>query len=174
MSLLHLIALLLALHVALSDLHARRVSNRALLVALCAGAIALGTPWTGLPVSAALIGGLLGLAALLPFHLMGWMGAGDVKFFAILGFLLGWQSLLPIWVLASLLAGIHAVAILLARRVGPPAIVSLSHWPPLSTARTWWRQASAARQGRRGAPYAAFLSVGTGVLLLVPGVFDHG
>ena len=37
-------------------------------------------------------GAALGLVALLPFHALRWMGAGDVKFFSVLGLMLGWQT----------------------------------------------------------------------------------
>jgi Flp pilus assembly protein protease CpaA len=50
-------------------------------------------------------GAALGLLALLPFYALRWMGAGDVKFFAVLGLMLGWQALLPVWLVASLAAG---------------------------------------------------------------------
>ncbi|KAF1685437.1 prepilin peptidase [Pseudoxanthomonas broegbernensis] len=174
MSPLHLIALLLALHVALSDLHARRVSNRALLAALSAGAIAMCTPWSGMPASTAALSALLGLAVLLPFYRLGWMGAGDVKFFATLGFLLGWPSLLPIWIVASLLAGAHAVAVLATRRNeawAPARAFQRRGWLPAQAVRAGTRMAS---RDRTGAPYATFLAIGAVVLLLAPEVFRHG
>lgn len=98
------------------------------------------------------------------------MGAGDVKFFAILGFLLGAKALLPIWVIGSLIAGVHAVLILLSR-----------HWP-LQTVPGWepaqnWfstsafgRRMTSARQGRKGLPYAAWLGVGALITVFNPGL----
>jgi hypothetical protein len=82
---------------------------------------------------------------------------------AVLGLLLGWHALLPIWVVASLAAGAHAVAILLGRQLGMhlPMRVQLQ----VSRASEQWqthpalRGMEAARQGRRGIPYAAYLAL---------------
>ena len=90
------------------------------------------------------------------------MGAGDVKYFAVLGLLLGAAPLLPIWIIASLLAGAHATCVIVARRIAP----ALSHSGPrpetdnavsrrLQPVIAQWRQA---RQGRVGIPYAAYLA----------------
>lgn len=148
-------ALWLSVMVAASDLYARRVPNGLLLGALFGASLYLALAWPA--AGAASFGGSLlglaaGLVALLPFYLAGWMGAGDVKFFAVLGFLLGWPSLLPIWVIASLLGGVHAVGVLLARRWAPP-----QGWRQLAVPSAHWQ---AARQGRQGMPYAAYLAAG--------------
>jgi len=110
------IAVMLGLQVVCTDLYARRVPNRGLLAAAVAGSVAmlmLPGVSTGLPE--AMAGLLLGLVVLLPFHLVGWMGAGDVKLFSVLGLLLGGNALLPLWTIASLLAGAHAVISIAAR-----------------------------------------------------------
>lgn len=52
----------------------------------------------------ALYGFALALIALLPFHLMGWMGAGDVKLAAALGIWLGNDLLIPTWAISTLMA----------------------------------------------------------------------
>src|SRR5690606_23860436 len=84
LAILPALALLLSLMVVISDLYARRVPNAWLWATLLVGAAWLlvawiqggGTPWL------ALLGLLIGLGALLPMYVFGWMGAGDVKFFA--------------------------------------------------------------------------------------------
>jgi len=116
----------------------------------------------------ALAGLLIGLVVLLPGYIFGWMGAGDVKFFAVLGFLLGAKALLPIWIVGSLLGGIHALA-----------IVGSRHWVrnygyPLASLQTsinesrLWQQVLAARQGRVGLPYAAYMAMGALLVVFVP------
>ena len=55
-----------------------------------------------------------GLAISLPFHLLGRMGAGDVKMLAVLGAWIG-PLLLPVWLIASLSQGLHALARLALR-----------------------------------------------------------
>ena len=148
------------------DLRARRVPNWLVLagLALAAALIGLG------PVRAlasdwrdALLGGAIGFAVYLPLYAMRWMGAGDVKFFAVAGLMCGWHGLLPVWVVGSVLAGLHALLILMARRVdaaSPAAWLLMRACPPLAR----WDGALA---GRRGIPYAAYMAVG---LFCLPGV----
>jgi prepilin peptidase CpaA len=106
----------------------------------------------------------------LPFHLIGWMGAGDVKYFAVLGLLLGWDALLPLWLVSSLLAGVHVLAIGMVRpleRVMPLRLQLLRQ----RATQQWQRHPAVrhmhgARQGRAGIPYAAYLALATVVLVL--------
>jgi prepilin peptidase CpaA len=96
------------------------------------------------------------------------MGAGDVKFFAVLGFLLGAKALLPIWIIASLTAGMHAALILLSRHEllqTVPGWIPARHW--LSTS-TFGQRVTSARQGRKGLPYAAWLGVGALITIFNP------
>ncbi|AWH29434.1 A24 family peptidase [Stenotrophomonas sp. YAU14A_MKIMI4_1] len=168
MTLLGLLAIGLCLRVAISDLYARRVPN-AWLLAACA----LALPWllvsqltaTPQPLAAHLLGAVLGLLALLPFHLLRMMGAGDVKFFAVLGLLLGWQALLPAWIVASLAAGLHAGIVVASRLLAPrlPATLQAQHWQ----AHPALRDMQQARQGRTGAPYASYLALAAIGWLLV-------
>ncbi|KAF1016803.1 MAG: hypothetical protein GAK31_00061 [Stenotrophomonas maltophilia] len=166
MTLLGLLAIGLCLRVVISDLYTRRVPN-AWLLAMSAAAIVtlLAGQFVGpaLPWASHLLGALLGLAALLPFYAIGWMGAGDVKFFATLGLLLGLHALLPVWIIASLAAGAHALAVIGSSRL--PLLLP----QPLQLQwerghRCWQRHPSvqhmqAARQGRNGIPYAAYMGM---------------
>lgn len=169
--LLHALVIVLCALTIASDLYAHRVRNSWLLVALLLGACWM--IWTSVQDAAtlpwnALAGFLIGLVVLLPVYLIGWMGAGDVKFFAVLGFLLGAKALLPIWIVGSLLGGIHALA-----------IVGSRHWVrnygyPLASLQTsinesrLWQQVLAARQGRVGLPYAAYMAMGALLVVFVP------
>lgn len=164
----------LCVQVASSDLYARRVSNRWLLA--CLALLVLLLCWQGAGMArwreAGL--GLLCAAALLPFYAMGWMGAGDVKFFAVLGALLGPALLLPVWILASLAAGVHAICVMSAPRIltrvplGLRFVVEntqgrLHAWPP-------HQRMLAARHGRRGIPYAAYLAVAACAVVFTGGL----
>jgi prepilin peptidase CpaA len=146
-----------------SDLYSRRVPNSAIFVGFALGASVLVVAWahgTGGPPWPALLGLLIGFASLLPFHIFGWMGAGDVKFFAILGFLLGAKALIPIWIIGSLIAGGQAALILLSRH---RLVQIMPGWVPTQnwiSASSLGQRMTAARQGRRGLPYAAWLGVG--------------
>lgn len=121
-----------------------------------------GPPWP------ALLGLLVGLAAMLPFHVIGWMGAGDVKFFAVLGFLLGVKALLPIWVIGSLIAGVQSVLVLLSRHWLSQTIPAWGVTQTRLSNSIFGQRMLAARQGRKGLPYAAWLGVGALVVILNP------
>ncbi|WMJ69489.1 prepilin peptidase [Stenotrophomonas sp. 24(2023)] len=166
MTLLGLLAIGLCLRIAISDLYARRVPNAWLLgtsalamVALLAGQF-IGPPAAWMPH---LLGALLGLVALLPFYAIGWMGAGDVKFFAVIGLLLGMHALLPVWIIASLAAGAHAVAVLACARL--PLVLPTPLQLQWERSHRYWRnrpsvqRMQGARQGRQGIPYAAYMGI---------------
>jgi prepilin peptidase CpaA len=166
MLLFAMLATTLSMRVIASDLYARRVPNRWLLGALLLGALLLA--WLAMHQGIASIaphaaGLLLGLCSLLPFYVMRWMGAGDVKFFAVLGFLLGWQALLPVWIGASLLAGVHAVAVYSWRSLRlylPLRLTLLQHNAAQHRALApALHQLQQARGGRQGIPYAAYLGL---------------
>ncbi|WP_282276546.1 prepilin peptidase [Stenotrophomonas sp. PS02297] len=171
------IAVILGLQVIYTDLYARRAPNRGLLAAAMAGILTmLVLPSASTGLADAMAGLLLGLVLLLPFHLIGWMGAGDVKLFSVLGLLLGGSALLPLWIIASLLAGVHATAWIAAKnRVFPDFI---ANYPPAIRAYRFVneselsRKMKASRKGRRGIPYAAYLGVAT--LLVVFTGISHG
>lgn len=159
------IAGVLAVAVIFSDLYARRVPNKALLVALCFGAVVVSLQVDAASHAVQAITGLaLGLAALLPFYLLGWMGAGDVKFFAVLGFLLGASSLLPIWLCSMVILTIHGIAQYAWRRTALwRGAVMMANFPGSALC---MQQASGrlherfvqAQGKRKGMPYAAHLS----------------
>ncbi len=164
MTLTYLTALLLGVQVAISDLLARRVSNRTLLAVL-AGVAAMQLLQFGSPPSLAdcLLGGVIGLATLLPFYAVGWMGAGDVKLFSVIGLLLGSTALLPIWIIASLAAGLHALVAIcwpLAAGYAPLPLQRMVLSLQGSGRVTDWRMdLRSARRGRQGIPYAAYLGL---------------
>ncbi|MEG2805402.1 prepilin peptidase [Stenotrophomonas sp.] len=175
MSLLPVLALLLSVQVAISDLYARRVSNRWL---LGVGALALAwllAAWmTGTATPGQhLLGLVLGLLALLPFYAIGWMGAGDVKCFAVLGLLLGAPALLPVWIVASLMAGLHASVVVVAPAVRAQLPLR-AQWMQARVRERWHagptaHRLLALREGRAGIPYAAYLGVATLGYLIASG-----
>ena len=163
------IAVLLCGTVIISDLYARRVPNKALLIALCLGAVVLLLQVLSgkAAASIALAGLALGLAALLPFHLLGWMGAGDVKFFAVIGFLVGPLDLVPIWLLSMVLLTVHGIGVQVWRlsthwRTGLLAASIADGGQRIWQCTERWNQRLKQAQGaRRGMPYAAHLGLST-------------
>src|SRR5579863_6654992 len=103
-----------ALAVVLFDCQLRHIPNWLVIVGL-AGACVLGasgySPFN-IDLSDAALGLTAGLLALLPFYLIGLMGAADVKVFATLGAWCGIHALLALWIVASLAAGVHALYLL--------------------------------------------------------------
>lgn len=98
------------------DLSTRRVPNPlTLLLAVCGVAFA-ASGLSGLSIGASLAGFALGLALMLPGHLFGATGAGDVKLFAALGALIGPAHIATAFVYTALAGGILAVVIAIRRR----------------------------------------------------------
>ena len=99
---------------AIVDLWSRRVPNR-----LTAGVAALGITLaamglSGLSPMAAVAGMVVGLLLMLPGHVIGATGAGDVKLLAALGTLLGPRGIVVAFVYSALAGGI--LALIVARR----------------------------------------------------------
>jgi prepilin peptidase CpaA len=160
---LQVVATVLCLLTIASDAIEHRVRNAWLLAALVLGAGWINWSWlseNGAPPWTAGVGLLIGFLVLLPFYVMRWMGAGDVKFFATLGFLLGGKALLPIWIIASVLGGVHAIAILLSRLVMRHAGTGLTAWQAQIGQSYLWQRVLTARNGRKGLPYAAYMAIG--------------
>lgn len=159
------LALLLALLAIGYDLYARRVPNTVLLGALGVAVmwqLAGLTGWTAVTAPGLAEAGLaLGaaLAAMLPLYALGWMGAGDVKLMAVLGFLLGLKPLLIVWVLANIIVGTHTFLIIATRFV-------VRRQPQLASLQLSWQNSGICRrierphQGRKGMPFAAYLGIG--------------
>ncbi|WP_133649125.1 A24 family peptidase [Paraburkholderia flava] len=142
--------------VAVSDCRSRRVSNTLVaagLVAALASAFLFHGPF-GLTPMQAVTGMIVGLAALLPFYMLGVMGGADVKVFAVLGAWCGIHALLTLWIVASLIAAVHAIALLVITRTRVSSLVQQG-------ARTF--QVA----GHRSTPYAACLSVPAIALLAI-------
>lgn len=155
------VELIWLLPVIVYDFYQRRVPNWLVLAggALALTALSLGQQPVGVGWIDAMAGAALGFGFLLVFYAAGLMGAGDVKFAGALGLWVGWQGLLPIWLGASLLAGLHGVLWL-----------ALQRWP-------WFPQLALALSGRpkeseegksrkRVIPYAAYLAITAGIWIV--------
>lgn len=143
------------------DILFRRVPNQLIILALLLHAVDLIftrsgiggiTPWQSL------LGGLVGLLIFVPLYAMKAMGAGDVKFFALLGLLLGPKFLIPLWLISSLLAGIHALCFYFTQHnvISMPGLDNLKQRIFLSKK---YQRMIQMRHGRQGIPYAAYLAV---------------
>ena len=151
------------LAVAAFDFHQRRVPNWLSLAGAAAAITALvfnSQPF-GIGWGNAAGGAAVGFGVLLMLYATGVMGAGDVKFAGALGLWVGFAPLMPIWVGASLLAGVHAALWLALHRwpVVPRLAIALSGSPQVETAVATPK--SSRRTPQRHIPYAAYLSLAT-------------
>lgn len=108
--------------VAVCDVRSRRVPNALVLagfVAAVAAACARAGP-LHIDTGAALLAAALGFVALLPFYLLRVMGAADVKVFAVLGAWCGKEALVALWLVASIAALVHVLALLIATHARRP------------------------------------------------------
>lgn len=115
----------------------RRIPNFLVAAGLCIALLGLvfqgQTPFGAKPM-VSLAGAAAGLVVMLPMYALRVMAAGDVKLFAAIGALFGFWALLPVWLVASLLAGGHAVLCVTTRRLVPqhtvtPALDAFSRLP---------------------------------------------
>lgn len=170
---LQALALLLAILAIGHDLYARRIPNTVLL-----GILVVAVAWQGIVLAGwmpASVPGLangslalvLALAAMLPFYALGWMGAGDVKMMAVLGFLLGWKGLLAVWLAANVLVIMQTALIFAGRFL-------MKRQPQLALLQANWQQSDLyqfiqkPRQGRHGMPFAAYLGIGVFICVFFP------
>lgn len=98
------------------DLRTRRVPNALTGTLAAAGLAAAASGASGLSVTASLAGVGLGVLLMLPGHLLGATGAGDVKLFAASGALLGPGALVTAFLYTALAGGALAVAVAMRRR----------------------------------------------------------
>jgi len=103
-----------ALAVVLFDCLLRRIPNWLVIAGLAVACVlvASGHSPFHIDLSDAALGLTVGVLALLPFYLIGLMGAADVKVFATLGAWCGFHALPALWIVASIAAGIHALYLL--------------------------------------------------------------
>lgn len=100
---------------AVCDLRTRRVPNP-LTLALGAAGVALAATGAGrIGIAGVLLAGALGLLLMLPGHLIGAAGGGDVKLFAAAGTLLGPGGTLRAFAFTLMAGALLALAVALAR-----------------------------------------------------------
>ena len=100
---------------AVIDIRHRRIPN-VVCVATAATGLALSTVGiSSIPVTSALAGLAFGLLIMLPGHVFGATGAGDVKLFAAAGTLLGSGRIVTAFLYVAIAGGVLAVAIAIQR-----------------------------------------------------------
>jgi len=102
---------------AVVDLYTRRIPNPLTLGITVAGLMLAALGFSPLTMSQALVGFLVGLVLMLPGHVIGATGAGDVKLFAALGTLLGPKGIAVAFLYTAMAGGALAVLVALRRRL---------------------------------------------------------
>jgi prepilin peptidase CpaA len=98
------------------DLRTRRIPN-ALTGSLAVVGISLAAMQLGpIGLGGALVGCLLGFAFMMPGHIFGGTGAGDVKLFAAAGALLGPAATMRAFLYTAIAGGVLALIVALRRR----------------------------------------------------------
>jgi prepilin peptidase CpaA len=101
---------------AVIDLRTRRIPN-ALTGALAVAGIGIAAAQLGpVGLGGALVGCLLGFAFMMPGHLFGATGAGDVKLFAAAGAMLGPATTVRAFLYTAIAGGVLALIVALRRR----------------------------------------------------------
>lgn len=98
------------------DLRTRRVPNQLTLAIGVLGLALAASHVTGVTVTGALAGCVLGLLLMLPGHVIGATGAGDVKLFAAIGTLLGPMHIVVAFIYTAIAGGVLAVIVAARRR----------------------------------------------------------
>ena len=101
---------------ALVDVYTRRVPNLLTFGVAVLGLVLAAIHGTGVSLWSAIGGFALGLVLMLPGHIVGATGAGDVKLFAAIGTLLGPTRVGVAFVYTAIAAGILAFVVALRRR----------------------------------------------------------
>jgi prepilin peptidase CpaA len=97
------------------DLQTRRVPNWLTLGITALGISLAAAHWTDRSIAAALGGFAVGLLVMLPGHIVGATGAGDVKLFAAVGTLLGPAGIAAAFVYTAVFGGALALTVAVLR-----------------------------------------------------------
>jgi len=147
---------------AVSDVRARRVSNRLNLAILLVGLL-LARPWPLTPggLASGLSGVAVGMAIWFPMYLLSLVGAGDVKLLAASGAWLGLAGTVTASIGTALAGGVLGLVWIVVRQGAGPAMMAVAHAfraPSLLQLRPMDR--------RERVPYAVAIAVGVSIAWL--------
>jgi len=96
---------------ALIDSMRRKIPNGISMGTAATGVALAATGVSGISLTSSLIGFCLGFTLMLPGHVLGATGAGDVKLFAAAGAVVGAGQIIPAFLLTAIAGGLLAVGI---------------------------------------------------------------
>ena len=97
------------------DVRTGRIPNALVAATALVGLSLTAFGWSGGSFGASVAGLLLGAALMLPGHLVGGTGAGDVKLVAALGTLVGPQAIVMTWIYSAIAGGVLACMVAMRR-----------------------------------------------------------
>jgi prepilin peptidase CpaA len=147
---------------ALFDIRERRIPNWVILFGLIGGLV-FGAFQSSTQFLFSVTGFVAGILALMIPFAFGWMGAGDVKFFAAVGALLGYKTLPRIFFYSCIVA---AVIALIAMALGQVRQISFKHfWNDCKfmflSLRIGLLNSTAVNSGRYSVPWGVAIGAGT-------------
>jgi prepilin peptidase CpaA len=154
-----------------TDLSMRRIPNAILLPALMTS-LFLNSVAGGLPGLADSIAGLvIGILMLMPLHILGRMGAGDIKLLGVVGSVLGAWGAIVAGFATMMAGGILAVLYLIWLFVKPGVVARLSRLVRFDAVEQGTPGDFLTRQNVRAAeiPYALAIAAGTFATLVYMG-----
>ncbi len=98
------------------DLRSRRIPNQLTAAMAVTGLALAAAGWSGVSIPASVAGLVAGLGLMLPGHLLGATGAGDVKLMAATGSILGVHLIVNAFLFTAIAGGLLAVMVALQRR----------------------------------------------------------
>ena len=96
---------------ALVDTARRRIPNAISLGTAAGGVVLAASGASGISLTSSLLGFFLGFLLMLPGHVLGATGAGDVKLFAAAGAVVGAGQIIPAFLLTAIAGGLLAFGI---------------------------------------------------------------
>jgi prepilin peptidase CpaA len=146
-----------------TDVRTRRIPN-ALTGSMAAAAFGIAAMGFGVTPAQAALGLLVGLAVMMPGHVIGATGAGDVKLLAAIGSLVGPSLALRVCLYSAVAGGVLAVAVAARRGLLTSTLYSATQ---LVVAPAGAREAIASAPRASRFAYGPAIAVGTLVALAV-------
>ncbi len=150
------------------DWRSWRIPN-ALLAGSAAAALMLALFAPHAPgIATCLLGGLAGLALLMPFYIAGGMGAGDVKLLAVIGLHAGWMTVTEIALVSALVGGLWSFVLLYLRSPAGAWIAVQGRRVFAGTDKSPGSRQSAPKMGgnsRATIPYGVVIAIGATVVI---------
>ena len=105
-----------AIVAAVIDIRTRRIPNLLTATMAIAGVMLAAMGVSGMSVAASLVGLAVGFALMMPGHLLGATGAGDVKLMAAMGAIVGPAIVISAFLYSAIAGGLLAIVIAIRRR----------------------------------------------------------